>query len=210
MMRGLVPLAALLLCSVVVSTAGQPPQTPPGGEPGGGPQGGPPGGGPRFTPPKPKNLKVLPKDIEGERLMAVMRGFGQALGVRCVYCHVAGANERDLNTYDFASDEKDHKNDAREMLKFTDELNKKFPEGVGEEDHHEPGELRVTCWTCHRGDKQPQTKRPEGAGGPGPGGPGAPGQPPAGQQPPPPGQQPSPPAAQQPPQPQQAPRPPLG
>ena len=169
MFRGTASLAAALLCSAVITVAGQAPQGPPQGPPPGGPQGGPPGGGPRFTPPTPKNLKVLPKDMDGRQVMGVMRGFTQALGVRCVYCHVPGANEQDLNTYDFASDEKEHKKAARSMLRFTESLNKDFPMDVGDEP--EPGQMRVTCWTCHRGDKEPQTRRPDGPGGPGgPGG----------------------------------------
>lgn len=182
MFRGLASLAAAVLCSAVVTVAGQVPQgAPPQGPPPGGAQ-GPPGGGPRFTPPTPKNLQVLPKDMEGRQLMGVMRGFTQALGVRCVYCHVPGANEQDLNTYDFASDEKEHKKAARAMLELTEQINKTFPEHVGDE--LEPGEMRVTCWTCHRGDKEPQTRRPEGAGGPA--GPTPPAQPPQGQPPRPP------------------------
>lgn len=175
MSRGLAALAAALVCSVALTAAG--PQPPQGPTPQGPPPGGPPGGGPRFTPPTPKNLQVLPKDMDGRQVMGVMRGFTQALGVRCVYCHVPGPNEQDLNGFDFASDEKGHKKDAREMLKFTMSLNQNFPKDVGHSDP-KPGESRVTCWTCHRGDKEPQTRRPEGQGGPGgPGGPGAPGAP---------------------------------
>ena len=179
MFRGSMTLAAALLCGAVVTVAGQAPtspQTPAPVAPQGGPQGGPPGGGPRFTPPTPKNLQVLPKDMDGRQVMGVMRGFTQALGVRCVYCHVPGPNEQDLNGYDFASDEKEHKKAARTMLKFTDALNHDFPKDIG--DAPAAGQFRVTCWTCHRGDKEPQTRRPEPAGGPGgpatPGGPGAP------------------------------------
>ena len=106
MFRGLASLAAVLLCSVVISVAAQAPQGPPPGGPQGVPRPAGPGGGPRFTPPTPKNLQVLPKEMDGRQVMGVMRGFTQALGVRCVYCHVPGANEQDLSTFDFASDEK--------------------------------------------------------------------------------------------------------
>jgi hypothetical protein len=196
MTRGLASIAALVVCGAVVTLAGQapagPPQGPPPGPPTGG-QGGPPGGGPRFTPPTPKNLQVLPKEMEGRQVVAIMRTFTQALGVRCVYCHVPGANEQDLQTFDFASDDKAHKKAAREMLKFTMRVNETFPQDVGED--LAAGERRVTCWTCHRGDKQPQTRRPEGPGGPGgTGGPGGPGAPGAGS-PPAPGPQAPPPAA---------------
>ena len=203
MSRGTVSLAAALLCSAVITVAGQAPQGQPPSPPPGSPQSGPPGGGARFTPPTPKNLKVLPKDMDGRQVVNVMRGFTQALGVRCVYCHVPGANEQDLNTYDFASDEKEHKKAARSMLRFTESLNHDFPMDVGDEP--EPGQYRVTCWTCHRGEKEPQTRRPDPPGGPGGAGaqgaqppkPPAQGQPPPAQPPaaqPPPGQAVRPPA----------------
>lgn len=35
-----------------------------------------------------KNLQVMPKDWSGKRLSPVMKGFTNALGVRCSYCHV--------------------------------------------------------------------------------------------------------------------------
>ena len=77
------------------------------------------------------------------------------------------------------------------MLKFTMSLNENFPKEVGDEPP--AGERRVTCWTCHRGDKEPQTRRPEQPGGPGaPGGsgcarrPATAGAPPQGQPPRPP------------------------
>jgi hypothetical protein len=146
---------------------------------------------------------VLPKDMDGRQVMGVMRGFTQALGVRCVYCHVPGPNEQDLNGYDFASDDKEHKKAARTMLKFTESLNHDFPKDVGDEPA--AGQMRVTCWTCHRGDKEPQTRRPDQPGGPGaPGAPGAPGTPQGG---PPQGAAPQGPPAQGQPQ-SQPPRPP--
>ena len=40
-------------------------------------------GGPKY-----KNLQVLPKDIGQEQLIPIMKSFAQALGVRCVHCHV--------------------------------------------------------------------------------------------------------------------------
>ncbi|WP_239493138.1 c-type cytochrome [Luteitalea sp. TBR-22] len=170
MSRGLASVAALVWLGVSATVAAQAPQAPPPG----GPQGGPPGGRPPMNFPTPKNLQVLPKEMDGRAVAGVMRGFTQALGVRCVYCHVPGANEQDLGTYDFASDEKANKKEARSMLKFTMALNRDFPTDVG--DPPAEGERRVTCWTCHRGEKEPQTRRPEQPGGPGaPGAPGGPG-----------------------------------
>ncbi len=153
MMRGLVASAAVLLCSVMLTAAGQPAQPP--AQP----------AAPEWLPPAPKNLKVLPKDTDPKQLMTVMRGFTQAMGVRCVYCHVAGPDPSDMSAYNFESDRKDNKEATRAMMKYTDAVNESFPKEVGDEPA--AGELRVTCYTCHQGQRHPPTKRPEGAGRPG-------------------------------------------
>ena len=115
---------------------------------------------PEWLPKELKNLKVLPKDIEPKQLLVVMRGFTQAMGVRCVYCHVAGPDPSDMSSYNFDSDRKEHKETTRAMLKYTEAVNEAFPKGVGEEP--KAGELRVTCYTCHQGKREPPTKKPDG------------------------------------------------
>lgn len=162
-MRGLVPFAAaLILCGAMVTAAGQAPAPAPA-QPAAAPaQGGLP---PDWLPPAPKNLKILPKDIEPKQLLAVMQGFSQAMGVRCVYCHVAGPDPSDMTAYNFESDRKAHKESTRLMMKYTDAVNESFPKEVGEEP--KPGEQRVTCYSCHQGQRHPPTKRPEGGARPG-------------------------------------------
>jgi hypothetical protein len=59
-------------------------------------------------------LQVLPADIPQERLIGVMRTWGQALGVQCSYCHVPG---------NFVSDENPHKQVARGMVRMTNSIN---------------------------------------------------------------------------------------
>lgn len=54
-------------------------------------------------PERAENLTELPADLPPERLGAVIRGFSQALGVRCSHCHV-GEEGQPLSTYDFLSD----------------------------------------------------------------------------------------------------------
>ena len=71
------------------------------------------------------NLKVSAQDISKERLTAVMRGFTEALGVRCSTCHV-GEEGQPLGTYDFASDDKPMKLKAREMLRMVQAINGDF------------------------------------------------------------------------------------
>ncbi|MCB9386172.1 MAG: hypothetical protein H6509_16300 [Bryobacterales bacterium] len=52
--------------------------------------------------PAPTNLKVLPGDIEPQRLMGIMRNISAGLGVRCTHCHTPP---------NFASDEKAREGD---------------------------------------------------------------------------------------------------
>jgi cytochrome c553 len=71
----------------------------------------------------------------------------QALGVTCGTCHAPRGN--------FASDEKPEKVTARRMLEMTKAINQQnFP------DHKpKPGESvlgRVTCYTCHQGERTPK------------------------------------------------------
>jgi photosynthetic reaction center cytochrome c subunit len=113
----------------------------------------------QWTPPTPKNLQVLPKDMPPRALVATMRSFAQGLGVRCQHCHVyKGTNADDLNAYDFSSDDKEEKKIARVMLKMVMSNNDVLKD-VG--DPPAAGELKVTCYTCHRGEKEPVSKKPD-------------------------------------------------
>ena len=152
-MRRLVPVAALVLCGSVALFAGQAPQAP---APAAAPQAGAPDD---WLPPAPKNLKLLPKDITPQDLLKVMKGFSAAMGVRCVYCHVAGSDPSDWESYNFGSDRKENKEATRAMMKYTDAVNQSFPKEVGDEPP--AGEQRVTCYTCHQGQRHPPTRQPE-------------------------------------------------
>lgn len=98
------------------------------------------------------NLKVLPTDISRRDLTATMRGFTEALGVRCSTCHV-GEEGQPLGTYDFASDDKSMKLKAREMLRMVKSINGDFLAHLP--DRHEPN-VSVTCVTCHGGVRRPE------------------------------------------------------
>lgn len=100
------------------------------------------------------NLKVLPSSIEKRQLIDTMKAFTQALGVRCQHCHVGQGD--DLATFDFASDDKEHKQIARQMLLMTIEINEKFIKKLPAES--EPRQT-VTCMTCHRGEAAPEVKK---------------------------------------------------
>ncbi|HEX7151371.1 MAG TPA: c-type cytochrome [Thermoanaerobaculia bacterium] len=109
-----------------------------------------------------KNLQILPRDIPREQLLTIMRGFTRSLGVKCNECHVVTATEP-KEQLDFAADTKEEKRVARVMMQMTSQINGAWMERVeAAEGHHEetteaaPSDPRVSCWTCHRGKKEPE------------------------------------------------------
>jgi hypothetical protein len=118
-----------------------------------------PGAAQQWTPSPPTNLKVFPKNTPVRELLPEMKRFTAALGVRCQHCHVyTGENPDDLSKFDFASDEKPAKLTARLMLKMAGAINDDLLKGVGEP--ATAAAAKVTCYTCHRGEKRPLTQRP--------------------------------------------------
>ena len=114
------------------------------------------------------NLKVLPKHITKEQLLATMRGFTGGLGVRCDYCHAekkgaAGAvaapgAPAPRPHLDFPSDAKKEKRIARAMLKMVEGVNGKYLAKVAElSDTAAIPHVQVQCVTCHHGVPLPQT-----------------------------------------------------
>jgi hypothetical protein len=116
----------------------------------------PPPAAPVFAIPPFKNLKVFPQDIGRADLLANMKLFAQSLGVRCTYCHV-GTDGQPLSTFDFASDAKDKKAIARKMLVMVHRINE---QDFGVKDF---ANVKVTCFTCHRGATKPLTVPPPGS-----------------------------------------------
>ncbi|HRO08672.1 MAG TPA: c-type cytochrome [Saprospiraceae bacterium] len=96
---------------------------------------------------QPKNLKILPKDINPEELKAIMKSFNESLGVKCGFCHVPSADGQGL---DFASDENMHKEIARGMMVMTKEINQKYFDMYP----HEGFVNQISCMTCHNGQKE--------------------------------------------------------
>ena len=105
-----------------------------------------------------KNLKILPKDISFHDLDSIMDNFNAALGVKCSHCHAPSKDGS--KKMDFASDEKEYKLVAREMMKMTDKINKKYFK------EHEGNDMAsIQCITCHRGKEHPQAElRPQKKG----------------------------------------------
>ena len=107
-----------------------------------------------FKPPS--NLRVLSKDTKLADIIPVMKGFTQALGVRCQFCHsYTGSDPNALENFDFAGDAVPAKTTARTMMVTVQAINGDLLKGVGSA--APSGQPKVTCYTCHRGERTPQT-----------------------------------------------------
>ena len=105
--------------------------------------------------PTPTNLKVLPKDMNGDQVHELMHGWANALGTECGTCHAADATRKTPNgkpALNFADDSKPEKNMARLMYQMTEDINKNYVSKVEKETGEGPP---VTCGTCHRGHVEP-------------------------------------------------------
>lgn len=100
--------------------------------------------------PKPKNLRVLPKDLSGDDVDKLMHRYKQELGVPCGYCHVENTETKQI---DFASDENPIKQTARVMIGMTGDINVKYLAQLGDRRYAEP----LTCGNCHQGKIDPPT-----------------------------------------------------
>ncbi len=94
-----------------------------------------------------KNIQVFPKDISEKRMDREMELFSKALGVDCGFCHV-----KQGEVWDFASDSKGHKKEARDMMRLTNDLNARY---FGEENEAVGTFSVMNCYTCHRGEEFP-------------------------------------------------------
>ena len=98
---------------------------------------------------KPKNLKVLSKNISHDELISLMKNYSKSLGVKCGFCHVS-TGEGKQTQFDFASDTKPTKDIARKMIKMTNTINKKYIDKIGGHKFE-----KISCVTCHMGSTQP-------------------------------------------------------
>jgi hypothetical protein len=99
-----------------------------------------------------KNIKVL-KKLPADQLIPAMRLYSASLGVNCGFCHDRGG---------FQLDTKPEKNVARQMIVMTDSVNA----------HYRIVDHKATCYMCHHGHEQPETRPsltpPPGGPPPGP------------------------------------------
>jgi hypothetical protein len=99
-----------------------------------------------------RNLKVLPQDISDQQLDSIMESFNKALGVKCNFCHVKSKVFPGTDL-DFSSDAEPMKENAREMMRMTIEINKNHFYFNKET---KPEYLNtIKCMTCHRGEAFP-------------------------------------------------------
>jgi hypothetical protein len=107
----------------------------------------------------PSNLQVLPPETRPGEIIAIMKGFTQALGVRCQFCHsYSGTNPDLLENFDFAADTVPAKLTARRMITASRRINDDVLKGIVQPSPD--GQEKVTCYSCHRGERTPLTARP--------------------------------------------------
>jgi hypothetical protein len=107
----------------------------------------------KFEWPKPTKTKVIPHSASPDELRAAMMMMVRGLGVRCITCHV-GKEPDDLSTFDFQSDAKQNKLNARLMLKMQNDINQKYLPKV-KPDPPDTDKAQVTCFTCHQKQLKP-------------------------------------------------------
>ena len=99
------------------------------------------------------NLKVFSPNTPHDALIANMRAFSRALGVRCSHCHVS-TMDGTKETFDFPSDTKPEKEAARTMMRMTERVNADY---IGKLSQHRNN---VTCDTCRRWHSIPEVAPP--------------------------------------------------
>lgn len=91
-----------------------------------------------------KNVKVLPFKTKADIMKYMKLSVAGELGVKCTFCH---------NMNDYSSDENEHKLVARKMMQMVVNINENTMKPLKK---HE-----ISCWTCHREQKQPEHKKNE-------------------------------------------------
>ena len=105
-----------------------------------------------FAPDSLRNIKALPATMTPIQVVGFMRNVTFGLGVRCTFCHV-GEEGRPLTSYDFASDDKPTKREAREMIRMVQAINAQF---ITQLPQRQSPPFEVTCETCHHGVAVPR------------------------------------------------------
>jgi hypothetical protein len=99
-----------------------------------------------------KNLHVLSKNISDDDMDYVMETFSVNLGTNCLFCHPGEKSGTEFK-FDYVTDELRNKRIARDMLRMTMKLNKKYFNIKLTGLMNTRG--RVWCKTCHQGSPVP-------------------------------------------------------
>jgi hypothetical protein len=106
-----------------------------------------------------KNLKIIPKDIDEEQMDRLMYQFAKSLGVTCSHCHPDTKPDVFPRRVDFVTDELPQKRTARDMMRMTDRINKKYFNYKNDYGFESLTKEVITCKTCHRGIMKPSNLR---------------------------------------------------
>lgn len=104
------------------------------------------------------NLQVLPPDIREDELSELMLdclsglGLPRRAGRGCLHCH-EGSLETPRATWNYASDAKPAKAQARAMIRMVRDINERHLNNVKP---RVDSSSRVNCYTCHKGRLNPQ------------------------------------------------------
>ncbi len=102
-----------------------------------------------------KNVKIIPKETDEDQMERIMYGYAKDLGVTCSFCHPDTKPDVFPRRVDFVSDELAPKNTARNMMRMTDNINRKYFNYKNKYDFASITANVFTCNTCHRGLKKP-------------------------------------------------------
>jgi hypothetical protein len=114
-----------------------------------------------LPPEKPgwKNVKVIPKNTNDDQMDRIMNQYSKQLGVNCSFCHPDTKPDIFPRRVDFASEEKPEKKIARDMMRMTAKINKKYFNYINNYSFDSFKNAVITCKTCHRGLTKPRNIR---------------------------------------------------
>jgi hypothetical protein len=112
----------------------------------------------QVPPEKPgwKNVKALPKKLNGDEMERIMVQYGKQLGVTCSYCHPDTKPDVFPRRVDFGSEELREKRVARDMIRMTEKINAKYFNYKNDYSLYVFIDAPINCNTCHRGLTKPR------------------------------------------------------
>jgi hypothetical protein len=105
-----------------------------------------------------KNLKIIPKNTDEDQMERIMHKISHDLGVTCSHCHPDTKPGITPIRVDFVTDEMPEKEIARDMMRMTDRLNKKYFGYKNDYGFESLSKSLITCNSCHRGLPKPNNQ----------------------------------------------------